>query len=80
LEGNGLVIDSATPLQISCSVFCMMIQAPIITSMVVSISARRRRLRSASSMTAPTSAPSTMASRRAAKKSKPRRITSAYMQ
>ena len=32
-------IDLATPDQVSCSVFCRAIQAPIITSMVVSMSA-----------------------------------------
>ena len=36
-------IDLATPRQASCSVFCSAIQAPIITSMVVSMSAPRSR-------------------------------------
>ena len=47
------MIDSATPDHISCSLFCMTIQAPIITSIVVSMSAPRRRLSRSNSMAPP---------------------------
>src|SRR4051795_1023640 len=57
LAGNGLWMESATPLHTNCSVFCIVIQAPIMTSIVVSMSAARSLLSNSISMVAPRAAP-----------------------
>ncbi len=66
-SGNGVLIDSATPAQTSCSLFCMTIQAPIMTSIVVSMSAPRRRLSSSNSIAAPIDMPIAIANASASK-------------
>ena len=68
-------IDFATPDQANCSRFCSAIQAPIITSMVVSISAPRRRRSRTSSIAPPSAIPSSTASTSAKKKFTPANIT-----
>ncbi len=56
-----MTIDLATPPQTSSSVFCITIQAPIITSIMVSMSAPRIGRSSANSISAPRSAPAMIA-------------------
>ena len=60
-SGNGVTIALATPPQTRSSVFCITIQAPIITSMTVSMSALRIGRSSAISISAPSSTPARMA-------------------
>ncbi len=60
--GKGWGIDLATPPHTSSSPFCMAIQSPIMTSMVVSIDWPRSGASSRRSQAAPATAPSTMAS------------------
>ena len=68
-------IDLATPDQANCSMFCSAIQAPIMTSMVVSMSAPRSRRSRTNSIAAPSAMPSMTASTRARKKFTPASIT-----
>ena len=63
--------DFATPPQIHSAPDCIAIQAPIITSMVVSISAPRSGRSSVISMAAPSSQPARMAMGSARKKFTP---------
>ena len=78
-EGNGLLIEWATPVQASCSAFCSAIHAPIITSIVVSMSAPRSLRRSTNSSAAPSAIPKATASASATKKFAPVSITSRYI-
>ena len=66
--GKGCGIDLATPPQTSSSPFCMAIQTPIITSMVVSIDSLRSGRSSVTSQSQPSAAPATIAISSATKK------------
>jgi hypothetical protein len=66
-----VTIAFATPPQTKSSVFCMTIQAPIITSITVSISAPRIGRSSTTSISAPSSAPAIIATARPRKKLSP---------
>ena len=70
-SGNGVMIAFDTPPQSKSSVFCITIHAPIITSMVVSISASRSGRRRTNSMAAPTAHPMITARTNAKKKFTP---------
>ncbi len=69
--GNGCGIDLATPPQPSSSAFCIAIQSPIITSIVVSIDSARRGRSRTRSQSAPPTAPATMAAATAVTKPTP---------
>jgi hypothetical protein len=69
--GNGCGIDFATPPQPRSSAFCIAIQTPIITSIVVSIDSLRRGRKSATSQSQPSAAPAAIATSSAAKKLRP---------
>ena len=69
--GKGWLIDLATPLQVSCSMFCSTIQAPIITSMVVSMLAPRSFRRRVNSITPPKMTPIAIAAKIPTKKLTP---------
>src|SRR3954451_5465647 len=60
-SGNGVAMDLATPPQTIISLFCITIHAPIITSMVVSMSAPRIGRRRRYSTAAPSSRPAAIA-------------------
>ena len=79
VSGNGVGTDLATPPHAISSVFCITIQAPIITSMVVSMSAPRTGRNSASSMSRPSRNPASSAQASAAKKFMPSMAASRYM-
>ena len=66
-----MATDFATPPQIHSAPDCIAIQAPIMTSMVVSMSEPRSGRSNVSSIAAPSSQPATMASGSARKKLKP---------
>ena len=68
---NGEGISFATPPQINCSVFCMAIHRPIISSMTESMSVVFSRRRMKNSSAAPTMMPIAVASRMATKKLTP---------
>ena len=68
-------MDLAMPVQVNCSRFCIAIQAPIMTSMVVSMSAPRSGRSSTNSISAPRTTPRAMASRMLAKKFTPSTMT-----
>ncbi len=70
-------MDFATPPQASSSAFCIAIQRPIITSMVVSMDSARRGRRSVTSQSAPPRAPHAIAPRSATKKFAPARPSAA---
>ena len=67
-SGNGVVTDFATPPHIHSAPDCIAIQAPIMTSMVVSMSEPRSGRSKVSSIAAPRSQPATTASGSARKK------------
>ena len=67
-SGNGVVTDFATPPHIHKAPDCIAIQAPIITSIVVSMSEPRSGRNKVSSTAAPSSQPATTASGSARKK------------
>ena len=66
-------MDFATPPQTKSSPFCIAIQRPIMTSMVVSIDSWRSGRRSETSQSAPPRAPAAIAPRSARVKSSPAR-------
>jgi hypothetical protein len=70
-SGNGVTIALATPPQSRNSVFCITIQAPIITSITVSMSALRIGRSTTISISAPSSAPAMTATTRPRKKLSP---------
>jgi len=69
--GNGWGIDLATPPQPSSSAFCIAIQTPIITSMVVSMDSPRRGRSSVTSHSHPSAVPATIAASSATKNPTP---------
>ena len=74
--GKGCGTIFATPPKVSCSLACMAMPAPIITSMVVSMSAPFSGRSSTNSITAPSATPSVAASSSDRKKFSPSRLPS----
>ena len=75
-SGNGVAIDLATPPHTIISLFCITIHAPIITSIVVSMSAPRIGRSRTNSTSAPSSRPAAIAIGMARKKLTPPVATS----
>lgn len=78
-SGNGVATDLATPPQIHSVPDCIAIQAPIMTSIVVSMSEPRRGRSNVSSIAAPNSHPASTATGSARKKFSPSCCTTINM-